>query len=96
MSTRVLIRLVGGLALAEIVSTVVFLGALRSDPWLATYAVVGAAAFGFLLRYVSVNRNRVLGLSGFDASMSVSRQDLDLRPDYRDALDSRNDHRSEE
>jgi uncharacterized membrane protein YfcA len=96
MSTRVLIRLVGGLALAEIVSTVVFLDALRRDPWLATYAVVGAAAFGFLLRYVSVNRNRVLGLSGFDASMSVSRLDLDLRPDYRDALDSRNDHRSEE
>lgn len=88
LSVRHLVWLVVGLAVAETISTIVFLDELRTDAGLAAYAVVGAVvATGGLLLAVR-HRRWLLGLPAFDRGRTYRRSDVEIDADYADHLDA--------
>lgn len=88
LSVRHLVWLVVGLAVAETISTIVFLDELRTDAGLAAYAVVGAVvATGGLLLAVR-HRLWLLGLPAFDRGRTYRRSDVEIDADYADHLDA--------
>jgi uncharacterized protein len=87
MSRRSLVIFVMALAIAETLSTAIFLTELRTDRALLAYAVIGlVVAVGglwLLVRY----RRAVLGLPAFDPSASIRRGDVDVAPDFEERLE---------
>ena len=87
LRTRHLVALVAALAAAEIVTTIVFLDELHSNPALIAYAVGGAIVVGGGLLLLARNRRRFFGLPGVVGDRSLSRAHLDVADDYRESLE---------
>ncbi len=87
VSDRQLVGFVVFLALTEVVSTIVFLEPLRTDPALAVFGLVGLVAATGGLAYLQRNRVRVLGLPAIDGSESFGRSDLDVGKGFRRQLE---------
>ena len=89
MSAKGLALFAGTLALAELVSTLVFLEDLRTDAALAVYGVValvvGVGGLLLLARY----RAPLLGLPPLDPSRRLTRLDTDVAAGYADDLRDR-------
>ncbi|MEM7093421.1 MAG: sulfite exporter TauE/SafE family protein [Actinomycetota bacterium] len=80
VTDRQLVRFVVALALAETISTIIFLDDLRTDAGLAVFAIVSTVVFLSGLWLLNKHRNRILGLPAVDPSRSVTRGDVDLGP----------------
>jgi uncharacterized membrane protein YfcA len=89
MTRTQLVRFVLLLAIAEIVSTAIFLDELHSDPMLVAYALAGLVAAAAGLTWVASNRNRLFGLPGVDARVTLRRSDLEVDSDFGDRLTER-------
>ncbi len=87
LTTRQLVAFAAALALAEIVTTAIFLPELYRDPALAAYAVGGALVLGLGLWWLAANRRRFFGLPGVALDRALSRGHLDVASDYREALE---------
>jgi len=57
-----LVLFVGGLATLEVLSTIVLVEDLRSDPGLAAYGVISLLVAVFGIRLLARNRHALLGL----------------------------------
>ncbi|MEO1063199.1 MAG: TSUP family transporter [Actinomycetota bacterium] len=86
LSVRHLVWLVVSLAVAETVSTVIFLDELRTDAGLALYAVVGAIIATGGLALAVKHRLWLLGLPSFDRGRTYRRTDVEIDADYADHL----------
>ena len=89
VTDRQLVRFVVGLAVAETVSTIVFLDGLLvdPDPALIAYAVIGGVVMVAGLNALKRNRRRILGLPGVDTASPFTRERLDVGARFRDDLD---------
>nr|WP_249420398.1 TSUP family transporter [Rhabdothermincola salaria] len=76
LSDRNLAWLVAGLAFAEMISTAIFLDALRTDLALVAYFVLGIVGAVLGLRWVSAHRIRLFGLEAWDTSRPVTRMSV--------------------
>ncbi|MEM9562375.1 MAG: sulfite exporter TauE/SafE family protein [Actinomycetota bacterium] len=86
MSSRALVTLALTVAVAEVVSTVVFLDQLRTDPVLAVYGLVGlVVAIGGVMA-LAANRHRLFGLPPVDLSTQLTRSSVEAAPDYQRRL----------
>ena len=88
---RQLVGFVVALALAEVISTIIFLEPLRTDPALAAFGIIGLIAATGGLAYLQRNRVSVLGLPAIDGSESFGRSDLDVGRGFRRQLEDRSD-----
>lgn len=91
ISDRQLVVFVLVLGAAELLSTIAFLGELRTDPALATYAVLGLVAVVMALAGLVRFRRRILGLPGVAIDETFTRGRLDVGPRYREQLEDRAD-----
>lgn len=87
VKTRSLVVFVVVLAAIEVVTTIVFVEELRTEPALAIYAVVGGAIIAYALWWISQNRRRFFAQPGVPLDRTYSRRDLDVAPGYKDELD---------
>lgn len=87
VTDRRLVTAVVMLAAIEVISTIVFLDELRSDPWLVVFGVAGLIVMFALLSYVKANRKRILGLPEVDLDQSLTRDRLDVGPGLAEDLD---------
>ncbi len=83
VSDRTLAKVVVGLALAETVSTIVFLSELRSDPALAIYGLIGLAVFSAGLAAVFRRRHRLLAIPPVDPNQTLLPRRAKLDRDRR-------------
>ncbi|MGI9599493.1 MAG: TSUP family transporter [Acidimicrobiales bacterium] len=83
MSPRSLVRLALSVAAAEVISTVIFLDALRSDGLLVIYSVAGliVAIGGVML--LAANRQQLFGLPPIDLSTRLTRSSVETGQNYR-------------
>lgn len=86
VSDRQLVAFVMVLAAIEVVTTIVFLDALRSDIWLVLFGAVGLAVAIGGLAALQKNRAIILGLDGIDLDESFVRSTLDVGKNFRDEL----------
>jgi uncharacterized membrane protein YfcA len=90
LSPSALVRLALAVAVAEVVSTILFLDQLRSDPVLAIYAVAGLAVATGGVMALAANRHRLFGLPPIQPSTRLTRtsvevaKDYQVRPDWRE------------
>ena len=82
MSARRLVQFVSVLALAEVVSTAIFLSELRTDMVLLTYAITGTALALGLLWIVARNRARLFRLPDINFDASVNPERIDVADGY--------------
>ena len=87
MQARHLVMFVMSLAVAELVTTAVFLDDLRSSPALIAYAVGGLLIAASGLWWLAVNRRQAFGLPGVDPGATLRRPDVDAADDYADELE---------
>jgi uncharacterized membrane protein YfcA len=85
LTTRALVRFVTLLALAEVLSTALFLTELRTDMVLLLYAVIGSAVTVSLLHLIATNRGPIFRLPNVDFERSVNAERVDLSADYHKA-----------
>lgn len=86
MTARALAGLALTVAVAEVLSTIIFLDPLRSDPVLAIYGVVGlVVAIGGVMA-LAANRHRLFGLPPVDLSSRLTRTSVEASPDYKRKL----------
>lgn len=71
VSDRTLARIVVGLALVEVVTTVIFLRELRTDPVLVLYATAGLVTFSAGLAAVFERRHRLLAIPPVDTERTL-------------------------
>ncbi len=83
MTSRQLLQFVAALALAEVISTAIFLGELRTDPYLLAYALVGVAVTLGLLWLIARNRAQLFLLPDVNLDASVNTQRIDVADTYR-------------
>lgn len=83
---RRLVVFVVALAAAEVISTVIFLKELRTDPALAIFGVVVLIVLFALLWFLQTNRRKVLGLPEVDTEATITRGSVDVGPRLRDDL----------
>ncbi len=76
LSDRNLAWLVAGLAFAEMISTAIFLDALRTDLALLAFFVLGIVGAVLGLRWASNHRHRLFGLEPWDRSKPVTRMSV--------------------
>ncbi len=86
LSPRALIRLVIGLATAEVLSTIVFLDELRTDPRLAAFAGVGLVVGVGGLTWVAHHRLRLFGLPSLPRGALLTRASVEVSADYGDDI----------
>jgi len=87
VTDRQLVAFVMLLAAIEVVTTVIFLDALRTDLWLALFGIVGLTVAIGGLAALQRNRAAVLGLGGVDPDESFVRSTLDVGKRFRDDLE---------
>ena len=83
MTARRLVQFVTLLALAEVVSTAIFLTELRTDPVLLAYAIIGTAVTLGLLWYIARHRGRLFRLPDVNLDASVNAERIDMAEDFR-------------
>jgi presenilin-like A22 family membrane protease len=83
MSTRQLVLFVGFLVVLEVISTAIFLDALRTDMVLLTYAILGTAITLLVLWIVARNRVRLFRLPDVNFEASLNAERLDVAAEYR-------------
>ena len=84
---RQLVSFVVALAVAEVVSTAIFLDELRDDSSLLLFAIVGLVIALGGLWLVYRYRRRLLGLPPVDLDRSFTRARLDVADDYQEQLE---------
>ena len=86
MSAKALVMLALVVAAAEVISTAIFLDALRNDPALAVYSIVGliVAIGGVML--LATNRQRLFGLPPVDLSTKLTRTSVEASKNYQREL----------
>ena len=84
MSTRSLVGFVSLLAVAEIVSTAIFLEELHTDRFLLVYAVVGTAATLAVLHLVAKHRAVLFRLPDVDIEQSLHSDRVDVSSSFRE------------
>lgn len=82
MTTRRLVQFVTLLALAEVISTAVFLTELRTDPVLLGYAIVGTAVTLGLLWSIAKYRARIFQLPDVNLDASLNADRIDVSQDF--------------
>lgn len=86
MSARALVLLALVVAAAEIISTAIFLDALRTDVALAAYSVLGLiVALGGVM-VLAANRHRLFGLPPVDLSTKLTRTSVEASKNYQQEL----------
>ncbi len=86
MSSRALVTLAITVAVAETLSTVIFLDQLWTDPALAVYGAIGlVVAIGGVMA-LAANRHRLFGLPPVDLSTRLTRSSVEAAPDYQRRL----------
>lgn len=83
VSDRTLAKIVVGLASAEVLSTIVFLAELRTDPVLALFGAVGLAIFSAGLALVFRRRHRLLAIPPVDTDQTLLPRRASLDHDRR-------------
>lgn len=96
LTDRQLVLFVAALAAAEVVTTVIFVDELFSDPALAVYAVGGAAVLIGALTLAARRRRELLGIPGAPVDASLTRARLDVGPRYVEELESDDEGRRDE
>ncbi len=82
LSDRLLVRFVVGLALAEVISTIVFLSELRTDRSLQLFAaVLSLVLIGGMWVMVRA-RVKLVGTPEFKSDQVIVPQNVDVRPDF--------------
>lgn len=89
MRARHLVLVVMGLAVAELLSTAVFLDDLHTFGALLAYAIAGLAAVTSLLYLLARHRRAIFRLPGLTAEETLSREHLDIVPGYQRQLEQR-------
>jgi uncharacterized membrane protein YfcA len=84
MTTRRLVQFVTLLALAEVISTAIFLTELRTDPVLLAYAIIGTAVTLGALWLIAKNRARIFQLPDVNLDASLNADRIDVGPEYRE------------
>lgn len=82
MTTRRLVQFVTLLALAEVISTAIFLEELRTDPVLLAYALIGTAVTLGLLWVIAKNRARIFMLPDVNLDASLNADRIDVGREY--------------
>jgi uncharacterized membrane protein YfcA len=82
MTTRRLVQFVTLLALAEVISTAIFLRELRTDPVLLGYAIAGTAVTLGLLWLIAKNRARIFRLPDVNLDASLNADRIDVGREY--------------
>jgi uncharacterized membrane protein YfcA len=82
MTTRRLVQFVTLLAVAEVISTAVFLEELRTDPVLLAYALVGTAVTLGVLWLIAKNRARIFKLPDVNLDASINADRIDVGREY--------------
>lgn len=86
MSPRALVLLALVVAAAEVISTAIFLDALRSDVALAAYSIIGlVTAIGGVM-VLAANRHRLFGLPPVDLSTKLTRTSVEAAKNYQQEL----------
>ncbi|MEM7324241.1 MAG: sulfite exporter TauE/SafE family protein [Actinomycetota bacterium] len=86
MSARALVLLALVVAGAEVISTAIFLDALRSDVALAAYSIIGLiVAIGGVM-VLATNRHRLFGLPPVDLSTKLTRTSVEAAKNYQQEL----------
>ena len=83
MNARTLVGLALLVAVAEIVSTIIFLGELRTDATLAIYAVVGTVVALVGISTLAGRRRDLFSLAEVDWSAAITRTSVEVTPNYR-------------
>ena len=86
MKARQLVYFAVALAVAEVLSTVIFLDELHEFGGLVVYAVVGMAVAGGGLYLLAKYRRVIFGLPGLSLEESLGRGHLDVVPGYEQQL----------
>jgi hypothetical protein len=82
------------LAVAEVLSTVIFLDELHQFGGLVVYAVVGMLVTGSGLYLLAKYRRVIFGLPGLSLDESLGREHLDVVPGYEEQLSDEESDRS--
>ncbi len=77
-----LVFFVLALAVAEVLSTIIFVDELRSDSGLIVYAVVGVLVVVGGLAWLARNRRRIFDLPAFSGDETLRRSSVDTAVDY--------------
>ena len=88
MSARTLVSFVTAFAVAELVSTAIFLDPLRSDPLLVAYGLGGSALLLGGLYLVNRHRRQLYTLPEVDLELSVHPARVDVSADFHKGLES--------
>lgn len=96
VTDRQLVTAVVVLALVEVISTIVFLDALRSDLALVAFGIVGlVVSFGGLW-WLSQNRRRILGLPPLAVEATLTRSRLDVGSRFRETAGKDQEQKAED
>jgi|LSQX01.2.fsa_nt_gb uncharacterized membrane protein YfcA len=83
VSNRVLVGFVAALALLEVITTILFLPQLRTDPGLTAFAVASAVVMMVALWLGDRYRHRIAG-TVLDGRASLGRDEVEAVPEYAD------------
>lgn len=85
LTSRQLALFVVGLAVAEVLTTIVFLSELREDAALLAFAIIGGAVLVGTLYFAGRYRHSLAGVR-LDLDQTITRGSLDVASDYRRGL----------
>lgn len=89
LSDRRLVAFVVALAAAEVITTVIFLDALRDDPQLVVFSLVSLVVLFGGLGWLQANRVKILQLDPVAGGTTLTRSGLDIGPKYREQLEEK-------
>ena len=85
--TRRLLVFVIALAIAEIISTIIFVEELHDDLALIGYGIAASLVVGGGLWWISTHRRQIMKLGPIPSDRTLKRSDLDVAPGYREELE---------
>ncbi len=91
LSDRRLVVFVVALAAAEVVTTIIFLEQLRSDPQLVVFSIVSLIVLFGGLGWLQANRVQILQLDPVAGDTTLTRSGLDIGPRYREQLEKKDE-----
>ena len=93
LSDRRLVVFVVALAATEVLTTVIFLDALRTDARLVIFGVASLAVLFGGLGWLQANRVKILRLDPVAGDTTLTRSGLDIGPRYREQLEQQREER---